>query len=250
MRFRLSKQSLEWLYDKRIIFQGWLTHGHRLCPGELFETPNSPNVEPYCAVYRGHQISAMGSFSYTHSPFPVDFRLGRYCSVSWDVKFPGPNHPMHLLSTSFFMTSQETDLWSLYLTDENVKFGNQQPNPQKNGTVIGNDVWIGQDAAILRGLIIGDGAVIASGSVVTRNVPPFAIVGGNPAGIIRYRFPKDIIDTLTTMQWWRYAYPSFRNLDLSDIDSTIRGLQDMIADLPLYQPMLIDFQEMPHDGIV
>ena len=101
MRFRLSAGSIEWLYDQRVLFQGWRKHGFRLRPGELLSVPASLKLEPYCAIYRGSQICNMGSFSYTHSPFPIDFALGRYCSVAWDVKFPGPRHPMELLVHRF-----------------------------------------------------------------------------------------------------------------------------------------------------
>jgi acetyltransferase-like isoleucine patch superfamily enzyme len=249
-RVRLSRHSIEWLYDKRILFQGWRKHGFRLQPGELFSAPTPLRLEPYCAVYRGLQICSMGAFSYTHSPFPIDFSLGRYCSVAWDVKFPGPRHPMELLSTSLFMNETAPDLWSIYLTDNDMEFTNRQPNPQKRGTVIGNDVWIGQDATIMRGLTIGDGAVIAASAVVTRDVPPFAIVGGNPAQLIRFRFPPDVIEDLVSLRWWRYDYPAMNRIDLSDIRTAVRDLRAILPDLQEYNPDLIDLNEMPHDGII
>ncbi|MEW5726856.1 MAG: DapH/DapD/GlmU-related protein, partial [Pseudomonadota bacterium] len=67
---------------------------------------------------------------------------------------------------------------------------------------IGNDVWIGAAAMILDGVTIGDGAVVAAGAVVTREVPPYAIVGGNPAKVIRYRFPPEIVEELQRIAWW------------------------------------------------
>ena len=69
-------------------------------------------------------------------------------------------------------------------------------------THIGNDVWIGAKSIVMDGVTIGDGAIIAAGSVVTKDVPPFAIVGGVPAKIIRFRFSQDIIDRLEVIQWW------------------------------------------------
>jgi virginiamycin A acetyltransferase len=250
LKVRLSKQSIEWFYDKRILFQGWSKHGFRLQPGQLFTAPSPLRLEPYCAVYAGLQICSMGSFSYTHSRFPIDFSLGRYCSVAWDVKFPGPRHPMELLSTSLFINESTPDLWMVYLQDKNVEFTNRQPNPQKRGTVIGHDVWIGQDATIMRGLTIGDGAVIAAGAVVTRDVPPFAIVGGNPAQLIRFRFPPDVIEDLISLRWWCYDYPVLNRIDLSNIRKSILGLRAIMADIPEYAPELVNLTEMPHDGIV
>jgi virginiamycin A acetyltransferase len=142
------------------------------------------------------------------------------------------------------------DLWMTYLKDQHEVFRNVQANPQKPGTVIGHDVWIAQDVSIMRGLTIGDGAVIAAAAVVTKDVPPYAIVGGNPARIIRFRFPPDIIDALMLMRWWRYSYTHFNKIDLSDIRRTIQELQPILADLPEYTPSLINLSEMPNDGIV
>jgi acetyltransferase-like isoleucine patch superfamily enzyme len=248
--FRLSAQSIEWLYDKRILFQGWRHNGFRLQPGEYFSAPINITLEPYCAIYRGCQICNMGAFSYTHSAFPVDFSIGRYCSIAWDVKFPAPDHPMELLSTSTFLMGSAPDLWMIYLKDKDVAFDNIQHVRQKAGTVIGNDVWIGQDATIMRGLTIGDGAVIAASAVVTKDVPPYAIVGGNPAKLIRFRFPPDIIEELLSLRWWRYAYPVLQSIDLSDIRKSLRDLKLHAEDMPEYKPELVNLQEMPHNGIL
>jgi acetyltransferase-like isoleucine patch superfamily enzyme len=249
-RVRLSKQSIQWLYDSRVLFQGWQRHGFRLRPGQLLAWPDTLRLEPYCAVYRGQQICSMGSFSYTHSPFPLDFSLGRYCSVAWDVKFPGPRHAIELLSTSLFMHDTASDIWALHLADRQAEFSNLQRNPQKPGTAIGHDVWIGQDASIMRGLRIGDGAVIAAGAMVTRDVPPYAIVGGNPARLIRGRFPPDVIEDLTELRWWRYDYPALNRINLADIRKSILDLKSVLSDTPEYAPDLVNLSEMPHDGLI
>jgi acetyltransferase-like isoleucine patch superfamily enzyme len=250
MRVRLSEQSLEWLYDNRIFLNGFKAHGHRLCPGTFLRWWDNAPIEPYVAVYRGDCLPSIGSFSYAHSALPLDFSFGRYCSISWDVKFPGPRHPVELLSTGGFMLGTETDLWSTYCTDSNSTFSNVQPNPQKHGTAIGHDVWIGQDVSIMRGLKIGDGAVIAAGAVVTRDVEPYAIVGGNPAKFIRWRFPQDIRDDLADLQWWRYAFPVLNRVDLSNVKSSIRDLRKECADMPEFTPKHVILAEMPHNGIV
>ena len=156
MRFRLNEQSIGWLYAKRILFQGFRRNGFRLKPGDTLQVFNHMEIEPYCSIFSGNQLCRMGSFSYTWSPLPLDFSVGRYCSIAWNIKFPGPRHPHHLLSTSMFIVGAQDDIWTTYLEDTNQSFGNRQPSPQKGGTVIGNDVWIGQDASIMRGLTIGD----------------------------------------------------------------------------------------------
>ncbi|MFX3636497.1 MAG: CatB-related O-acetyltransferase [Candidatus Pristimantibacillus sp.] len=94
--------------------------------------------------------------------------------------------------------------------------------PQSNGNVvIGNDVWMGLSSTIMSGVKIGDGAVIAAHALVTKDVPPYAIVGGNPAKVIKYRFPQNIIDKLLQMKWWDWelhhieqAIPLLQSQDL------------------------------------
>lgn len=76
---------------------------------------------------------------------------------------------------------------------------------RKGQILIGNDVWIGNGATILGGVRIGNGGVVAAGSVVVKDVPPYAIVGGNPATVIKYRFPKDVIDKLQRIAWWNWS---------------------------------------------
>lgn len=93
--------------------------------------------------------------------------------------------------------------------------------PQKGDVIIGHDVWIGRDATILPGVAMRNGAVIGAKSVVTKDVPPYAIVGGNPAKIISYRFDKETISFLQDLEWGHFteeqidqAIPSLTSLDL------------------------------------
>ncbi len=72
-------------------------------------------------------------------------------------------------------------------------------------TIVGHDVWIGQNAAIMPGVHIGHGAIVAAASVVTRDVPPYAVVGGNPASIIRMRYSSDIVEALLSLGWWNWS---------------------------------------------
>jgi acetyltransferase-like isoleucine patch superfamily enzyme len=84
----------------------------------------------------------------------------------------------------------------------------------KGPVVIGNDVWVGAGAIILSGVSIGDGAIVAAGAVVTKDVPPYAIVGGNPAKLIRYRFSEDQIAKLLSISWWNWSEDKIKaNLD-------------------------------------
>ncbi|WOB44871.1 CatB-related O-acetyltransferase [Thermoleptolyngbya oregonensis NK1-22] len=119
--------------------------------------------------------------------------IGKFCSIASDVKFimNGGNH--------------RTDWFTNYPFPV---FGNgwehAMPDswPNKGDTIIGNDVWIGYGAMLMPGVQVGDGAIIATGAVVTRNVEPYAIVGGNPAALIRKRFDDAVIQELLQICWW------------------------------------------------
>ncbi|WP_346393695.1 CatB-related O-acetyltransferase, partial [Vibrio cholerae] len=77
--------------------------------------------------------------------------------------------------------------------------------PYKGDTVIGNDVWLGYESTIMPGITIGDGAIVASKSVVTQDVPPYSIVGGNPAKVFKHRFEPHVVDKLLAIAWWDWS---------------------------------------------
>jgi virginiamycin A acetyltransferase len=121
-------------------------------------------------------------------------QIGKFCMIASGVEFVmnGANHLVDAVSSYPFAIFGGD--WA------NAMAGKAYPT--KGDTIIGNDVWIGYRAAILPGITIGDGSIIGSYSVVTRDVPPYSIVGGNPAKVIRPRFDQSTIDTLLTLRWW------------------------------------------------
>ncbi|MDP4177126.1 MAG: CatB-related O-acetyltransferase [Bacillota bacterium] len=124
--------------------------------------------------------------------------VGKYCSIACGVKFmfTSGNHKITSLSTYPFPIFYEE--WKLNGCDITNAWDN-------NGDiVIGNDVWIGYEAVIMQGVHIGDGAIIGTRAVVTKDVPPYTIVGGIPAKEIRKRFPEDVIAKLIKLKWWNW----------------------------------------------
>ncbi|MBB2186344.1 CatB-related O-acetyltransferase [Gluconacetobacter liquefaciens] len=89
---------------------------------------------------------------------------------------------------------------------------------QKKMPVIKNDAWIGANVTLLPGITIGNGAVVAAESVVTRSVPDYAIVGGNPAKIIKFRFDEVVVEKFLEIQWWDYNFVDFNCVDLGDVN--------------------------------
>lgn len=131
-----------------------------------------------------------------HFPFIGDrLVIGRFCAIARGVKFimNGANHAMGGISTyPFHIFGQGWEKIAPAMSDL----------PFKGDTVIGNDVWIGYDALIMPGVKIGDGSIVASRSVVTSDVPPYTIVGGNPARPLRERFDPQSVARLQSLAWW------------------------------------------------
>ncbi len=128
-------------------------------------------------------------------------RIGRFCSIGTDVQIPLGDHPTQFVSTHpAFYHRAAPDV--CYNTP--FQYDAYPVLPSGYYVEIGNDVWIGSHARLKMGVHIGDGAVIGAGAVVTKDVPPYAIVGGVPAKIIRYRFSQDQIAFLLSTQWWTW----------------------------------------------
>lgn len=145
--------------------------------------------------------------------------IGKFCAIATGVKFimNGANHETDPISTYPFAIYKE---WASQIT--------KKPQyPYKGDTVVGNDVWLGYESIIMPGVTIGDGAIIATRSVVTKDVPPYTIVGGNPAKIIKKRFDEDIIHTLLQLQWWNWDIEKItKNLDVF-MSAEIDKLKDL-----------------------
>ena len=129
--------------------------------------------------------------------------IGKFCQIAHGVEFimNGANHQMNAVSTFPFFANG----WGAPPPKENDL-------PLKGDTVIGNDVWIGQNAVILPGVHIGDGAIIGANSVVSKNVEPYEIVAGNPIRTIRKRFDDEMISMLLEFQWWNKPYEEVARL--------------------------------------
>ncbi len=135
-----------------------------------------------------------------HYPINNDkLQIGKFCSVACGAKFlfNSANHTLSSLSTYPFPLFFEE--WGLEKKDVANAWDN------KGDIIIGNDVWIGYEAVILAGVKIGDGAIIGTRAVVTKDVPPYTIVGGVPAKPIKKRFPEETISALLEIQWWDWS---------------------------------------------
>lgn len=171
------------------------------------------NIHKTAKINSGATIvdSTIGRYTYTcYDDEIVNCDIGQFCSISDEVVIGGAEHPMDWVSTSPVFQSVKH-------SGPKRKFSEFDFEGIKK-TIIGNDVWIGRRAIIKAGVTVGDGAVIGSGSVVTKDVPPYAIVGGVPAKILKYRFDEDTIKELLQSEWWNLP------------DETIEGNAYLIKD--------------------
>lgn len=161
--------------------------------------------------------SEIGMYSYTGEFSHItSAKVGRYCSLSWNVTIgPGLHnynritaHPLLAVKRFGFV---DKPVYSQY----------------EKECVVGNDVWIGCNSVIMRGVTIGDGVVIGANSVVTKDVPPYAIVAGSPARIIKYRFSEDIIKELLQLKWWNLNPDVIKkNIELFSEKPTLKSLRE------------------------
>lgn len=153
--------------------------------------------------------------------------IGRFVTFARNCHIGGVEHPLHHVTTSFFKISRN------WFPDDplaqSCSLIRNTPDPERvrpSHIEIGNDVWFGAGAIVLRGITIGDGAVIGAGAVVTKDVPPYAIVAGNPARIIRYRFEENIIVRLLATKWWDRDPEFIATLPLDNVLETLRILEE------------------------
>ena len=189
------------------------------------------DFEAPVSVDRKTKLSAnsfVGRYSYIGQGTVFgDVRIGRYCSIASGFTIIYGNHPLNHLTTHPFTYSNE--IFGSHEEYRNIDFKMARPEPEPiEPLLIGNDVWIGHRAIILgKARSIGNGAVIGAGAVVTHDVPPYAVVGGNPARIIKYRFDEETICALEALKWWDLPLSQIRHLDFSDIHACVNELTRM-----------------------
>jgi len=138
--------------------------------------------------------------------------IGKYCSIGSRMKIIDGNHPTNTF-VSTYPSFYRKDLFCQLNFYSNKNFEEYSYTDKSNNWFceIGNDCWIGDSVSIINGVKIGDGAIIAAGAMVTKDVPPYAIVGGIPAKVIKYRFNNEQIKKLLEIKWWNWPIKKIEN---------------------------------------
>lgn len=147
--------------------------------------------------------------------------IGKFCQIAENVKFlmNGMFHMNNCFSTYPFIIFSE---------DCAKKYPPNPDFPNHGNTIVGNDVWIGYSATFMPGVHIGDGAIIGTNALVTKDVGPYEIWGGNPAKLIRKRFPDDVIEILLKIQWWNWPIDKIvENVDIL-ISNDVNKLKELV----------------------
>jgi acetyltransferase-like isoleucine patch superfamily enzyme len=197
-------------------------------------------VETPVKLGGGHyHVGKISAFTYTVGRTKMQGvqSVGRFCSIADDVTIGHYDHPTDFLTHNNiaygYVDPWNKDFHNISRTDpECVERRRAAELRKKRAIVVGNDVWIGHRAIILPGVTLGDGAIVAAGAIVTRSVPPYAIVGGSPARVIRMRFSEEEVDRLLSLQWWNYGADILKGIDFSDIKVSIEQLEIRIRDSP------------------
>ncbi|MNE19841.1 Chloramphenicol acetyltransferase [compost metagenome] len=194
------------------------SHGGKIAAGpSTFSKYASADLEEYVQLghikIRSSQVG-IGAYTYIRSGTHLSFvsSIGRFCSIGSDcvIGQEKHTHPSSWVSTHPFQYEDGGNLE--YRADEAL-------------AQIGHDVWIGAGATVLAGVKVGTGAIIATKALVSRDVPPYAIVGGNPAKVIKYRHAEDIIARLMDSEWWDLDTATLRELNLADPEKFLRSIE-------------------------
>ncbi|WP_231465856.1 CatB-related O-acetyltransferase [Selenomonas sp. FC4001] len=165
-------------------------------------------------VYRGCKVGRFTyGYEYLLEYFPMA-NIGRYCSINGTARVCN-NHSLDCISThpildvyGVFLNTKYSEIQRMIRTygkhHDNASFSNSEIRDNRMVN-IGNDVWIGANVVIMPGVTVGDGAVLAAGAVITKDVEPYAIVGGVPAKVIRYRFSEEDRNILLKIKWWNWS---------------------------------------------
>jgi acetyltransferase-like isoleucine patch superfamily enzyme len=215
--------------------------------------PLNTTLEPPCSIkwMAAYHSLYLGAFSYAVSGFYFHVSIGRYTSIGEQVQIGRGDHSTSWLSTSpaFYLQEKLFDVGDGF--SGSAEFHAFRPSLPAGArpsvlkqTTIGNDVYIGHGAYIRSGVTIGDGAVVGAHAVVVKDVPPYAVVAGNPATIKKFKVPLQLIGQLLELAWWRFAPWQLAVVDMTRPAAAVRALTTLVPSWQPYAPATISLRAL------
>ena len=200
------------IYDENIKLAGFAKIMNSTLLGNAFIGMSS--CINRCDVGR---YNGLAYFSYL-----ADTNTGHYCTFGSRISIGAFSHPTDNLSVHEIGYRNTLESYGDTILQEDAS---TYMDERAKKTTIGNDVWIGDNAVVIKGVTISNGAIVAAGSIVTRDVDPYSIVAGNPAKQIRTRFSDKIIERLLSTNWWEYSMQELKDVPFDDISKSLEILE-------------------------
>lgn len=226
VRFSLTSEDITLLERAGLRLHGLRAAGG-LAEASRIEAPTSI-VSPV----PGDAFLDVGAFCSLGGASLNNARLGRYCSIANGVTIGAHEHPTEWLTTSRTAYYPEVHGWDRVMAGAAAAGIHARVRPYLTScpvTTLGPDVWIGQGAFVKAGVTIGPGAVVGARATVLRDVPPYAIVVGTPARVVRLRFPEAVVERLLRLEWWRFSIYDLFDAPFDDIGAALDAIEDMVA---------------------
>jgi len=249
VRIRMSEKTFALFDDYRIGLS--IFGGARFKPGDPLRLSPDCRVEEYANFTTGNMLPVeLGAFTYNNSPYIECARIGRYCSLAGGISLMGNDHPTDKITSSPIGYRVSLPSFRRYLEDRGITPAFSPFREKEKELTIGHDVWIGSGALLARGITLGHGCIVAARSVVTKDVPPYAVVGGIPGRVIRKRFDEATCAALLASKWWEHE-PTIVHDVMSAPGATLRDklarVMDRAGSTP-FAPRVLTGEEIVASG--
>lgn len=226
IRFALTGADIERLEPLGLRLAG-LRYTGGLAAGSRIEGPTSiVSPVPPDAFLDVGAFCSLGGASLNNA------RIGRYSSMASGVTVGAHEHPTDWLTTSRTAYYPEIHGWDVIVAGDAAPSVHARKRPYTTScplTTIGPDVWLGQGAFLKAGVTIGPGAIVGARATVLADVPPYAIVVGTPARVVRLRFPEPVVERLLRIAWWRYSIYDLFDAPMDSIEAALDTIEDLVA---------------------